>query len=290
MARSLIRRFAVPGRFGERGVFIVSIVLICGLYWLDIEAPVGIHVRILYVFPLTAIALHSERMRKVLFGLALVVFCEIASLLSNHLSPTAIFIDGLITIAGLSLVVVLARAARKHYLETLVLATSDPLTKLHNRRSFESIGEMELARQHRYGGIFSLAVIDLDGFKKLNDSRGHHVGDLALKLLADILRENTRQSDSIARLGGDEFAILMPVTRHSDCTELCQQLSGTIASRMVDAGFPITASIGHTTFERAPKSMLEALQEADKAMYAAKASGKGRAVSLSFPSPDTKVS
>jgi diguanylate cyclase (GGDEF)-like protein len=111
-----------------------------------------------------------------------------------------------------------------------------------------------------------------------------------LKLLADILRENTRQSDSIARLGGDEFAILMPVTRSSDCTELCQQLSGTIARRMVDAGFPITASIGHTTFERAPESMLEALQEADKAMYAAKASGKGRAVSLSFPSPDTKVS
>jgi diguanylate cyclase (GGDEF)-like protein len=290
MARSLIRRFAVPGRLGERFVFIVSIVLICALYWFDIEAPVDIHVRILYVFPLTAIALHSARMRKVLFGLALVVFCEIASLLSNHLSPTAVFIDGLITIAGLSLVVVLARAARKHYLETLVLATSDPLTKLHNRRSFESIGEMELARQQRYGGIFSLAVIDLDGFKKLNDSRGHHVGDLALKLLADILRENTRQSDSIARLGGDEFAILMPVTRNSDCTELCQQLSGTIASRMVDAGFPITASIGHTTFERAPESMLEALQEADKAMYAAKASGKGRAVSLPFPSPNTKVS
>jgi diguanylate cyclase (GGDEF)-like protein len=289
MARSLLRRFAVPGRLGERAVFIVSIVLICGIYWLDIGVPVDIRVRILYVFPLTAIALHSERTRKAAFGLALAVFCEIASLL-NRVSPAATFIDGLIGIAGLSLVVVLARAARKHYLETLVLATSDPLTKLHNRRSFESIGEMELARQRRYGEIFSLAVIDLDGFKKLNDSRGHHVGDLALKLLAEVLRKNTRQSDSIARLGGDEFAILMPLTRNSDCTELCQQLSGTIVSRMVDAGFPITASIGHATFERAPESMLEALQEADKAMYAAKASGKGRAVSLSFPSPNTKVS
>jgi diguanylate cyclase (GGDEF)-like protein len=289
MAHSLLRRFAVPGRLGERAVFIVSIVSICGIYWLDIGVPVDVRVRILYVFPLTAIALHSVRTRKAIFGLALAVFCEIASLW-NRVSPAATLVDGLIGIAGLSLVVVLARAARKHYLETLVLATSDPLTKLHNRRSFESIGEMELTRQRRYGGIFSLAVIDLDSFKKLNDSRGHHVGDLALKLLADILRENTRQSDSIARLGGDEFAILMPVTRNSDCTEMCQQLSGTIATRMVDAGFPITASIGHTTFERAPESMLEALQEADKAMYAAKASGKGRAVSLPFPSPNTKVS
>ena len=288
MARSSIRRFAVPGRLGERVVFITSIVLICGIYWLDIETIVDVRVRILYVFPLTAIALHSQRMRRVLFGLALTVFCEIASLLSNHLSPAATFIDGLIGIAGLSLVVVLARASRKHYLETLVLATSDPLTKLHNRRSFESIGEMELARQRRYGETFSLAVIDLDGFKKLNDSRGHHVGDLALKLLADVLRENTRQSDSIARLGGDEFGMLMPVTRDSDCTELCQQLSATIARRMVEAGFPITASIGHTTFEQAPESILEALQKADKAMYAAKASGKGRAVSLSFPRSSTK--
>ncbi len=290
MARSSIRRLAIPGRLGERGVFIASLVLICGIYWLDIESAVDIRVRILYVFPLTAIALHSERMRKVFFGLALAVFCEIVSLLSNHASLTATFIDGLIAIAGLSLVVVLARATRKHYLETLGLATTDPLTKLHNRRSFESIGEMELARQRRYGEIFSLAMIDLDGFKKLNDSRGHHAGDLALQLLADVLRENTRQSDSVARLGGDEFAILMPVTRDSNCAELCQHLSAKIASRMLNAGFPITASLGHATFEQAPKSILEALQVADQAMYAAKASGKGRAVSLSFSSPITKIS
>jgi len=280
MARSSILRFAVPERLGEPGVFIASIVLICGIFWVDVETPADVRVRLLYVFPLTAIALHSERTRKVVFGLTLAVFCEIASLVSNRFSPAVTFIDGLIAIAGLSFVVVLARTARQHYLETLVLATTDPLTRLHNRRSFESIGEMELARQRRYGGIFSLAVIDLDGFKELNDSRGHHVGDLALKLLADVLRENTRQSDSIARLGGDEFAILMPVARNSDCTALCQQLSIRIAGRMIDAGFPITASIGHTTFEQAPESILDALQKADKAMYAAKASGKGCAVSL----------
>ncbi len=219
-------------------------------------------------------------MRTVLWGFSLAVFCEIASLFSYDLSPAAKSIEGFIGIAGLLLVVVLARAAREHHLETLLLATHLPLTKLHNRRSFELIAEMELARQRRYGGVFSLAVIDLDGIKRLNDSRGHHVGDLALKLLADLLRENTRKTDSTARLGGDEFAILMPVTRNSDSTVLCQHLSLAIASRKADAGFAITASIGHTTFEQAPESMLDALQNADKTMYAAKASGKGCAISL----------
>lgn len=280
MARSYIRRLAAPGRLPERGVFIASIVLICGICWLDIASTADIRFRILYVFPLTAIALHSERIGYVLVGSALTVFCEIASLLTFDISPVAKSIELLAGSSGLLLVVVLARAAREHYLEILTLATHDPLTKLHNRRSFELIAEMELAKQRRYGGVFSLAVIDLDGFKELNDSRGHQVGDLALKLLADVLRENTRKSDSIARLGGDEFAILMPVTRNSDSAGFCQHLSVTIASRMVDAGFAITASIGHTTFEQAPESISDALQKADKAMYAAKASGNGRAVSL----------
>jgi diguanylate cyclase (GGDEF)-like protein len=280
MAYSYISHFAVPGRLPERGVFITSIVLICGICWLDNVSTADIRLRILYVFPLTVIALHSERMRNVLFGFSLAVFCEIASLLSYELPPAVKFIEGLTGIAGMLLVVVLARATREHYLETLLLATHDPLTKLHNRRSFELIAEMELARQRRYGGVFSLAVIDLDDFKKLNDSRGHHVGDLALTLLADVLRENTRNTDSIVRLGGDEFAILMPITRNSDCTVLCQNLSATIASRMAHAGFAITASIGHATFEQAPESMLDALQKADKAMYAAKTSGKGHEVSI----------
>jgi diguanylate cyclase (GGDEF)-like protein len=280
MARSYLYRFASPGGLPERGVFITSIVLICGICWLDNVSNADLRLRILYVFPVTAMALHSERIRDVLLGSFLAMLCEIASLFSWDLSPAAKSIEGFTSIAALLLVVVLARTTRELYLETLTLATHDPLTQLHNRRSFELIGEMELARQKRYGGVYSLAVIDLDGFKALNDSRGHHVGDLVLQLLADVLRENTRQSDSIARLGGDEFAILMPVTRNSDSIELCQHLCETIASRMVAAGFAITASIGHTTFEQAPESMLDALQKADKAMYSAKASGSGRAVSL----------
>jgi diguanylate cyclase (GGDEF)-like protein len=110
----------------------------------------------------------------------------------------------------------------------------------------------------------------------------HHIGDSALNLLADILREHRRQTDTIARLGGDEFALLMPNTPSADCNSLCQRLSETIANRMAEATFDVTASIGHATFDQAPESTAEALQKADHAMYAAKARGKNCAEGYIF--------
>jgi diguanylate cyclase (GGDEF)-like protein len=84
------------------------------------------------------------------------------------------------------------------------------------------------------------------------------------------LLRHTRRSDAIARLGGDEFVILMPNTGKTDCSTLCRDLSGTIAGRMAEAGFTITASIGCATFKEPPESLAAALRNADKAMFAAK--------------------
>jgi two-component system, cell cycle response regulator len=92
------------------------------------------------------------------------------------------------------------------------LAITETLTQLHNRRGFESTLAVEIARQRRHGGALSLAVLDLDRFKELNDRRGHEAGDQALRLLGDVLRSGTRRSDSTARIGGDEFVIVMPRT------------------------------------------------------------------------------
>ena len=279
MLRRYLARFAVPGTLPERAVFIVSMFAICAVFWADVATTADVRFRVVYIFPLTAIALHSEQMRKVVIGFILTVFCEIVSLLLYHLSLAATLLEGFLGITGFLLVIVLARATRENYLRTLQLATHDPLTKLRNRQSFGLVAEAELERQKRYGGVFSLAVIDLDGFKKLNDSQGHHAGDLALLLLADILRNHTRHSDATARLGGDEFAILMPLTHSADCAALCQQLASTIALRMQERGFSITASIGHATFDQAPQTVLDALRIADHAMYAAKANRRGRVAS-----------
>ena len=121
-------------------------------------------------------------------------------------------------------------------------------------------------------------MIDLDGFKLLNDAKGHQAGDTALKLVADILRTHPRRTDVVARLGGDEFVVLMPNTGSAACQRLTRQLVVVIAHRMTRAGFGVTASIGSASFTEPPESATTALQRADAAMYEAKTRGKGCAV------------
>ena len=250
------------------------------VFLIDQLTPHDVRLYLLYSFPLAAIALHCERLSAIAAGLVLSIFFQFATFFIDGIPSRTLTTDALVAIASALLTIALARATRENHLAAVNLATTDWLTGLHNRRSFETIANLEIRRQRRYGGVFSLAVIDLDGFKCLNDSAGHHVGDNALQLLADVLREHTRQTDTVARFGGDEFAILMPSTAEPDCISLCRQLCIEIAGRMTAAGFPTTASIGCSAFERAPESVSDALKEVDKAMYAAKSGGKNCAVSL----------
>jgi diguanylate cyclase (GGDEF)-like protein len=273
-------RLLTPGVISSRLVLITSILAMAMIVYFEQVTPPEIRLHILYLFPLAAIALHCDCLRTVLSSLALSIAFQLWTVFNQDLLNSPIITDGLITIASSILAIALARASRANYLATVSLAATDWLTGLYNRRSFESAAENEITRQRRYGGVFSLAVIDLDGFKKLNDSKGHRAGDAALKLLADLLREHTRQTDLVARLGGDEFAVLMPNTQTGACLSLCRQLAIIVASRMSYAGFGITASLGCSSFEEAPESTAAALQKADSAMYVAKENGKGCAASL----------
>ncbi len=271
MISAFINRLVTPSTTSNRGILIASLIWIFTIFVLDIQIGLDVRLRVLYVFPLTALAIHSDRVAWVIVGFVLASIGEIIALISYHSPPVAKIIDGSIGIAGFILVVVLARTTRVNHLEALRQATHDALTELHNRRGFETITDLEIARQKRYGGVFSLVAIDLDGFKELNDSRGHRVGDMALGLIADVLRNHTRMSDSIARIGGDEFAILMPNTKNADCSIVCKQLSVKITRLMKDAGLATSASIGCVTFEYPPESTSDALNRADLAMYAVKA-------------------
>jgi diguanylate cyclase (GGDEF)-like protein len=174
------------------------------------------------------------------------------------------------------IVALVVRHSRAHTLEAKHLSTIDPLTQLCNRRALENAINTEVVRQRRYAGHFSVALIDLDGFKGLNDSKGHKAGDDALVLLANILRSHTRQSDTIARLGGDEFVILMPNTKALDCDALCHSLCHIIGTSMTEKiSYPVTASIGYTTIEHWTDTSDDILSIADRAMYQAKSIGKG---------------
>ncbi len=153
------------------------------------------------------------------------------------------------------------------------LADHDPLTGLRNRRLFEHDLKLQVGRCQRYEEQAALIVIDLDGFKQVNDLHGHRVGDEALKAVARMLTRRLRATDLLARLGGDEFAVLLP---HMDLrgTEIVvEDLRRVVATCTVDTGevvVHLAASAGFVMLDRETLDDETALERADRAMYAAK--------------------
>ncbi len=155
------------------------------------------------------------------------------------------------------------------------LAHTDSLTTLHNRRAFRSAAERELERCRRYGDPFTIAYLDLDNFKSVNDRYGHGRGDELLRLVANSLRKGLRRLDMAARLGGDEFALLLPGTEELGAVlalnRLLRSLHGLRAARSLGVGF----SVGCITVLEAPDSVDALIARADQLMYETKGSHRG---------------
>ncbi|MBK9975217.1 MAG: sensor domain-containing diguanylate cyclase [Planctomycetes bacterium] len=163
--------------------------------------------------------------------------------------------------------------------ELIRLATTDPLTGLNNRRSFEELAEREFKRAKRYGNALSALMLDLDWFKRINDAHGHAAGDEVLKNVARIITEALRETDLAGRIGGEEFAALLPETSTADAMEVAQRLRATIESANVgsaEAPLKITASIGVSQRQDSDKELLTLLKRADAALYTAKDAGRNR--------------
>jgi len=155
------------------------------------------------------------------------------------------------------------------------LARQDPLTGLANRRAFLETSEAEKERSRRYHHCFNIAYIDLDGFKKINDTLGHAVGDQVLKQVAATLRANLRSTDAVARLGGDEFAILLVQTDAASAERVLRKLHELLRGSMKANGWNVDFSIGLASYLCPPESIDTIIQTADGLMYSVKARGKG---------------
>jgi diguanylate cyclase (GGDEF)-like protein len=152
------------------------------------------------------------------------------------------------------------RRARRAEAEALV----DSLTGVANRRAFDRRLAEEWKRSERYGRPLGLVMLDLDGFKQLNDTRGHKEGDRVLREAASRLNDRLREIDLAARLGGDEFAALCPETPTEGLDALVHSLQRCLE------GLPVGASIGYAERESTDDNPLDLLERADAAMYAHK--------------------
>lgn len=155
-----------------------------------------------------------------------------------------------------------------------MLARTDGLTQLLNLRAFRDISSvlMRLAERHQHSAV--LAYIDLDNFKTINDTHGHHEGDRVLQHVANILAESVRSTDVVARIGGDEFAIFMPEMEKEEVEHAFSQIREMLLREAAVMGWPIGYSIGVAVFQCPPADINDALKIADRLMYRVKGTGK----------------
>jgi diguanylate cyclase (GGDEF)-like protein len=171
------------------------------------------------------------------------------------------------------------------------LATTDPLTKLYNRRHFETAARAELARFQRYFRPLSMLILDVDHFKSINDRFGHAAGDIVLAAIADACRSIKRASDIAARIGGEEFAILLPETNAEAARTFAERLRSEISeSAPIIQGekLALTASVGVAAASRHTTRVSSLLQSADEALYQAKRTGRNR-VCVATANTDTEL-
>ncbi len=166
-----------------------------------------------------------------------------------------------------------------------VLAHTDELTQLSNRRHFQSILDSEIARAERYNTPLSVAYMDLDHFKQVNDTHGHKAGDIVLQRVTDTLTKNLRNIDSIGRVGGEEFCFCLPGTDAKNALGPCERyrllienLSIPIDSQKLN----VTASFGLTSYIPGEDDASSLMMRADKALYQAKKNGRNR-IEIIYP-------
>ncbi len=163
---------------------------------------------------------------------------------------------------------------RKRLENETSLARTDFLTGVGNARAFFDLAEMELSRSRRYRHPLTIAYVDLDNFKKVNDTMGHSEGDKVLTTVANTMRRTLRGSDFPARLGGDEFAILLPETDYAQSQVIAQRLRTHLLEASKAHQWPVTFSMGVLTCSEPPINIKTLIDEADALMYKVKQSGK----------------
>jgi diguanylate cyclase (GGDEF)-like protein/PAS domain S-box-containing protein len=191
-----------------------------------------------------------------------------------HFSGVRVQLSGRTCLAGSGIDI---SSATKLRAELEFRATHDLLTGLVNRHRFEELLASEIERAKRYRGSFSVLMLDIDHFKRVNDRHGHPIGDLVLKQFAETLRPHLRATDTLARWGGEEFTLLLPSTPATEARVLAENLRERIGNTRMPVQGNITISIGMTEY-RPPETLHELLRRVDAALYEAKERGRDRVV------------
>lgn len=212
-------------------------------------------------------------------GLAVAVASAVSWLAAQRLArtyeppPGARVVSVALQLAAFATAALVVAALRARDRRESALARTDGLTGLLNRRGFLEIARREVARSARTSRPLTVARLDVDGFRAINEGRGQEAGDRTLAGIGAALRAAVRAVDACARVGGDEFAVLLTEADAVSVDALLDRLRSVVAQSALEAGAPVTLTVGAATFERPPASLDEMLQAADRLLREAKSAG-----------------
>ena len=252
------------------------IILLVGLIAIfDYFTGSGIRFGLVYVIPILLSASISRR-----FGFIIAIFSTLLAFfvdlyLQRYSDYHIYYIWELITRGTIFTLVAYLRSSMIYFiLRESELARTDHLTGGMNLRAFREQLETEIYRASRYGYPLTIAYIDIDNFKTINDTLGHNEGDRVLCTVVSTLKRHLRKSDTIARLGGDEFTILLPVTDWDNSHTIINTLQGHLMDEVHKNNWNITFSIGVLICIEIPPNGEQAIEAADSLMYSVKQQGK----------------
>ncbi len=257
-------------------VVLVGFALIGAIGLIDYLIGYEVGFSIFYVFPISMVTWLTRRRFGLVASLASALVWLAADIATrdSYLHPLIPVWNTIIRLTFFIIITLLLSALRKATERERDSARIDYLTGAVNLRFFYDLMQMEIDRFQRYGHPFTIAYIDLDHFKAVNDQFGHSVGDQALQTVARSAGKQLRKTDVVARLGGDEFALLLPNTDQESARVVLSKTKAGLLDEMRKNKWPITFSIGALTCSAVPPIPDELLKMADELMYSVKRDSK----------------
>jgi diguanylate cyclase (GGDEF)-like protein len=266
-------------------VIMISIVIVFLIGVIDYLVLWELYMFVFYLLPVFWVTWHAGKIAGIFLSFISSVTWLAADILSLHsYSHPIIPYWNIIVIFGFfTIITYILHALKKALDHEKDLARTDYLTGVANRRLFFELAEVELNKAHRYLRPITLAYIDLDNFKPINDQMGHNTGDMVLLVVAQTMKNSIRVTDLITRLGGDEFVIMLPETGMSEAKTVIEKIGNNLKEAMRQNRWPVSFSFGVVTFVRPPDSVDIMVQKADELMLEAKQNQKNQVKFKIFP-------
>ncbi|MFO1316568.1 MAG: GGDEF domain-containing protein [Burkholderiales bacterium] len=264
-------------RLSRTGIVAYAVCGVAAVAGIDLLTGYEVSMSLFYLVPVGMVAWYAGRRAGVAVAAVSCFAWYFADLAAGHqyAHPAIAIWNALVRLGYFLVASLLLSALRASLAAQQHLARTDALTGMYGRRAFEDRIGQHFATARRHRRPLSLAYIDLDDFRKVNETRGHPEGDRVLRAIGGVLQRSLRESDTAARIGGDEFALILPDTDDAGAKEVVAKLTRALAETIASGEHGISMSMGVVTVLDPATTPERAVAAADELMYSVKHQGKG---------------